>query len=411
MSAAACTDAECAMLASIEAAGPAMIARAIDWCAISSGSGNAAGLSAMLDLLQPAFAALPGTVERLPVRGATTILTDGSETRGPNAEALRLTVRPDAPIQVVLTGHVDTVYPVGSGFERTVTRADGALNGPGIADMKGGLSVMLGALEAFERHPVAARLGYRVLLSPDEEVGSPGSASLLAEIARGAQVGMTYEPALADGTLVSARKGTGNFHVVFRGRAAHAGRDFAAGRNAIAAAARLAGALDRINGTVEGVTVNVARIDGGGPLNVVPDMAVLRLNVRFPDRAAADALANAIDRCVAETGGDGITVTLHGGFTRPAKPFDARQQALFGSVREVGALLGLSLAWQPTGGVCEGNNLHGAGLANVDTLGVRGGAIHSSEEHAWPESFIERAQLSALLLAKLATGEMTVPTA
>ena len=95
-----------------------------------------------------------------------------------------------------------------------------------------------------------------------------------------------------------------------------------------------------------------------------------------------------------------------GGFTRPAKPFTPAQQQLFGAVRDAGALIGQQITWAPSGGVCEGNNLFAAGLPNVDTLGVRGGDIHSEAEYAWPDSFVERAQLSALILAKVASGEI-----
>jgi glutamate carboxypeptidase len=266
--------------------------------------------------------------------------------------------------------------------------------------------VMLAALRAFEAHPLASQVGYRVLLSPDEEIGSLASAPLLAELGATAQVGLTYEPALSDGGLAGARKGSGNFHLVVRGRAAHAGRDFAAGRNAVALAARLAGELDRLNGQRDGLTLNIARIDGGAPLNMVPDTAVLRFNVRLADADSARFIEGEIDRLVAEDHGEGFSVERHGGFTRPPKPFDAAQQALFGKAREAGALIGQALTWKPSGGVCEGNNLHAAGVPNIDTLGVRGGDIHSEAEYAWPDSFAERAQLSALLLMKLASGEI-----
>jgi glutamate carboxypeptidase len=92
--------------------------------------------------------------------------------------------------------------------------------------------------------------------------------------------------------------------------------------------------------------------------------------------------------------------------TRAPKPMDASQTALFEAVRETGALLGQSIEWKPSGGVCEGNNLHAAGLPNIDTLGVLGGDIHSDQEFAWPASFVERAQLSALILCKIASGEI-----
>ena len=105
-----------------------------------------------------------------------------------------------------------------------------------------------------------------------------------------------------------------------------------------------------------------------------------------------------------EAAADGIAFERHGGFTRAPKPVNAAQERLFAEVRGAAAAMGLELNWKPSGGVCEGNNLFAAGLPNLDTLGVRGGDIHSESEHAWPESFAERAQLSALILARLASG-------
>lgn len=397
------------VLAAIGEAAPAMVSRAVDWCAISSGSRNLPGLRAQQQALAEAFAALPGEIERLALPSSAEVGPDGEARVQIHPEALRLTVRPEAPLQVVLTGHYDTVYPADTAFLAVRTRPDGALHGPGIADMKGGISVMLGALEAFEAHPLARRVGYRVLLSPDEELGSPASASLLAAIAADGHIGMTYEPAMADGALASARKGSGNFHVAIRGRAAHAGRDFESGRNALAGAAALAAQLHGLNGRREGVTINISRIDGGGPLNVVPDRAVLRFNVRAPDAAAAQWFDEALAAALAAAPAAGLKVEVHGGFSRPAKPVDAAQAALMGALAEVGALVGAPVSWRSSGGVCEGNNLHAAGLPNIDTLGVRGGDIHSDAEYAWPDSFAERARLSAGLLMKIASGVVDAP--
>lgn len=383
-----------------------ILGRAVEWCALSSGSRNLPGLEAQRAALEPVLAELPGEVENVALADSHEVAADGSLKAQAHPPALLATVRPEAPVQVVLTGHYDTVYPAGTGFTEVRPRADGALNGPGLADMKGGISVMLAALRAFEGHPDHARLGYRVLLSPDEEIGSLASGPVLARLARGGQVGLTYEPAMAGGALAAQRKGSGNFHVVVRGRAAHAGRDFDKGRNAIAAAADLAVRLAGANGQREGVTLNVARIDGGGPLNMVPDVAVVRFNIRLPDAEAGEWALAHVKAQVEATAADGIAAELHGGFTRPAKPFNAAQQQLFGAVKTAGALIGQEIAWAPSGGVCEGNNLFAAGLPNVDTLGVRGGDIHSQDEYAWPDSFVERAQLSALILAKLASGEI-----
>jgi glutamate carboxypeptidase len=396
------------VMARLTAAGEALVQRAVSWSEIPSGSRNLAGLEAQAAALLETLGAFPGEVERVPLEPSIEIGADGAPRRQTHPDALKLTVRPQAPLQVVLTGHYDTVYPADSAFTTVRTRADGALNGPGLADMKGGISIALGALAAFERHPLAERVGYQVLLSPDEEIGSPASAALLARIARQGHIGMTYEPCLPDGALAGARKGSGNFHIVVEGRAAHAGRDFAAGRNAVACAASLAAALHGLNGLRDGLTVNIGRIDGGGPLNIVPDRAVLRLNVRAPSLADGAWFEAALAEAEDDARADGLLVRRHGAFTRPPKAMDAAQRSLFEAAREVGMLIGLDLAWRPSGGVCEGNNLHAAGLPNIDTLGVQGGEIHSEDEYALPASFATRARLSAALLIKIASGEIDV---
>lgn len=392
------------MLERVAASGNAMIARAITWANINSGSRNLAGLAAQAEQLEPVMREFPGKFERIPLADTCVIDTEGRNILQANGDALLLTMRPDTPVQIVLTGHHDTVYPPETPFRNVVTQSDGAFNGPGIADMKGGISVLLAALAAFEDHPLSANIGYRVLLSPDEETGSLASAPLLTRLGASAHVGMTYEPALAEGRLAAARKGSGNYHIVVEGKAAHAGRNFNEGRNALMGAVRLAERLDALNGQMDGVSVNIARIDGGSALNAVPDRAVLRFNARVPDAQSQAWLNSMIDAILAKGAGTDLRLSLHGGVTRPPKPFNAAQQSLFAAVAATGALIGQKIDWTSSGGVCEGNNLFAAGLPGIDTLGVRGGAIHSSDEYAWPESFVERAQLSALLLAKFASG-------
>ncbi|MFN3353082.1 MAG: hydrolase [Brevundimonas sp.] len=383
-----------------------LIDRAVRWSNVNSGSDHVEGLETTLALIEAEAGRLPADVSRVPTQEYSTVTDAGVVTTQRRPDALKITARPEAPIQVVLTGHYDTVYPRESSFQTVVTQADGALNGPGIADMKGGISVMLGALEAFETHPERARVGWTVLLSPDEEIGSPASAPLLAELGARGHLGLTYEPALSDGSLAGARKGSGNWKLVVRGRSAHAGRAFHEGINAVAGAAAVAGRLHDLNGRREGVTLNVAKITGGAALNVVPDVAVIQFNTRVPDADAARWVEGAIREIAGDPPLEGLTLELHGGFTRPAKPMDAGQTALFEALRQVGDLLGQPIRWAPSGGVCEGNNLHAAGLPNVDTLGVRGGLIHSHQEFAWPDSFVERARLSTLILCKVASGEI-----
>jgi glutamate carboxypeptidase len=244
-----------------------------------------------------------------------------------------------------------------------------------------------------------------VLVSPDEEIGSLGSGPVLAALGAKAHVGMTYEPALADGSLAGARKGSGNFSLRCLGKAAHAGREHHLGRNAIVAAAEFANRLDALNAKREQVTFNVSRIDGGGAPNVVPELGICRFNVRVKtEEDAAWAKAEIAALVQAANTRDGITADLHGGFTRPPKPMSPANQRMFEWTRTAGSAIGLDIRWNDTGGVCEGNNLWASGCPNVDTLGVCGADIHSDRERAKLSSFAERARLSAVMLMAFARG-------
>ena len=383
-----------------------MVERLKAWSSINSGSTNTQGLARQRRCLMQAFADLGGDLGEQPLPPASVVLADGCEVERSFEPSLVLRQRVDAPVQVVLTGHYDTVFAADSPFQDWRMIDDDTINGPGTADMKGGLLVMLEALRVLEQSPHAARLGYTVLISPDEEIGSPGSAPLLARYGAQADLGMTYEPALADGSLSGARKGSGNFALIVRGRAAHAGREHHKGRNALVAAAQAALALAALTGKRDGLTVNPAKIEGGGPPNIVPDLAIVRFNVRMALPEDARWVQAEFERIAGELDAqDGISARLTGGFTRPPKPMAPPNARLFAMTRAAGQALGLDIHWRDTGGVCEGNNLWAAGCPNVDTLGVRGGDIHSPKEFAILSSLVERSRLSALLLLKFASGE------
>jgi glutamate carboxypeptidase len=306
----------------------------------------------------------------------------------------------------MLVGHMDTVFPPDHPFQTCRWLPDGRLNGPGVADMKGGIAIMLAALIAFEASPFDQAIGIDVVLNADEEISSRGSAALLAQIARTAQIGLCFEPAQTpEGLLAGARKGSGNFSIGITGRAAHAGRNPKDGRNALLAAAELALGLETLVDGRPGLSVNPARIEGGSANNVVPDRAVLRFNVRVSEPDDQQWVLGEMERLTGRiTAAREVSMVVDGGFFRPPKPLDARQSGLFELARSCGHDLGLDIGWASSGGVCDGNNLAAHGLAVIDTLGVRGGAIHSADEFLIVDSLVERAQLTALLLARLATG-------
>ena len=382
-----------------------MLAQVCAWGAINTGTGHLAGLKTQARALADAAAMLPGTVTLVDAPPVPAIAADGSEYMVGNGQHLVISVRPDAQRRVLLTGHMDTVYPPDHPFQGLRWIDAETLNGPGVADMKGGIAVMLAALAAFETSRAAQAIGYDVLINSDEESGSLSSAALLASLARGKAAALTYEPsALPDGTLAGSRGGSGNYSLVVTGRSAHAGRNPQDGINAIVAASALALGLKTLER--EGLTVNPARIEGGSANNVVPDHAVLRFNVRPRDADAAQVFEAGLAALVATvTREHGVTIKRHGGVTRPPKPLDESALRLFTLVRSCGEALGQPIAWHHSGGVCDGNNIAACGVPVVDTMGVRGGAIHSPDEYLIVPSLAERAALSALVLHRLAEGE------
>ncbi len=392
--------------ACVEAASAApMLAQVENWSAVNSGSRNLDGLATLGARIAGAFADLPGEIAMLEPATVEAVDAAGKSYEVQHGRNLHLKVRPEAPVQLLLTGHMDTVFGADHPFQTLTWLEPGkVLNGPGVADMKGGIAVMLAALKAVEASPAASVLGYEVVINSDEEVGSLGSAALIAEAARGKRAALTYEPsALPDGTLAGARPGSGNFSFTVRGRSAHAGRNPEEGRNALIAAADLALRLKSATGP--GLKVNPARIDGGSPNNVVPDLAVLRVNLRpdtLDDQMRAEALMEAMVAAVA--GEHEVQICRHGHFARPPKPMTPEAEALFRLVCRAGADLGQEIGWKSTGGVCDGNNIAACGVPVIDTMGVRGGSIHSMEEFLIVDSLAERAALSALTILRLAEG-------
>lgn len=389
----------------------ALAARVVSLCNVNSGSVNQPGVERVarraIELLNPIAdrverVALPAR-ERVDDKGALQTLTF--------TDAVVATCRADAPRRVLLSIHMDTVYAPDDPFQSVDTSDPGRYVGPGVADAKGGLVVMLAALEAYEATRKTDDLGWQVVLNPDEELGSIASAGLLQELAGGADWGLAFEPALPDGGLIDRRGGSGNFDVVVRGRSAHAGRNFTDGRNAVEALCRLFVELSGLSDPASGVTLNLGRITGGGAVNVVPDLAVGRFNVRVRTHEQMHEAETAVREMVSRHGEkDGLSFTLYGGFSGPPKPLDASSTRLLERILDTAEALGMGrLPTRASGGVSDGNKLAAAGLAVIDTLGPVGGAIHSDSEYLIVPSLAERARLAAALLHAAAEAPNTFP--
>ncbi|XAL98710.1 hydrolase [Phycisphaeraceae bacterium D3-23] len=389
-----------------------MLDRLVDWASINTGSENLHGLSAMLGKVEQVAGSLGGSMRRVDLPPHETVDDAGEISQTKFGQSLHFSKHPEADRRVFLCIHMDTVFGVDHPFQGVRHEGD-TLFGPGVADAKGGLVVLLAALEALERSHLAGRVGWEVLINSDEEVGSHGSDAMIAGLASRCDLALLYEPALPDGTLVGARKGSGNFAIVVRGKAAHAGRDFLAGRNAITAAARLTARLDAVNDVEpgDGLTLNIGKIAGGGPVNIVPEMAVVRYNVRYETAAQRGGVEQAVAQAVAEVNAqDGLSAEPFGAFTAPPKPVGPGSQALQGLVEHSASQLGMpAVTWRSTGGVCDGNRTAALGVPTIDTMGVRGGAIHSDMEFMQVDSLVERAKLSAHLLMSLASGAADWP--
>ncbi|TNE32687.1 MAG: hydrolase [Alphaproteobacteria bacterium] len=383
-----------------------MLEQARAWSRVNTGTANLDGLAVMAGMLADAFSALPGEVELVDPAPVMAIDVNGREVERRFGQHMVLRVRPEVERRLLFTGHMDTVFPADHPFQDQKWLDDDTLNGPGLADMKGGIAVILHALKAFEASEHAASIGYDVLINSDEETGSLASAPLIDRLARGKYAALTYEPsALPDGTLAHARGGSGNYSLTITGKSAHAGRNPQDGRNAIVAAAALTLGLKQLQ--TDECPVNPAKIDGGAANNVVPDHAVLRFNIRPKSPDAAATFEAGLAGLIGEVQqAHEVSIHRHGGISRPPKPVDRKAQRLFDLVRDCGASLGQQFGWQSSGGVCDGNNIAACGVPVVDTMGVRGGAIHSPEEFMIVSSLKERAALSALVLHKLATEDL-----
>jgi glutamate carboxypeptidase len=392
-------------LSQIDAQHNALVAQLTSWCSINSGTDNIPGLAKMAAVLREAFSPISDESELISLSPGQTIDSRGQSNPRPLGQLLRFTKRPSARRRVLLVIHYDTVYGPDHPFQQSKL-SDNRLNAPGAADAKGGILVMLHALRALESLKPPADFGWDVLLNPDEEIGSPGSAAPLAQAAQKAGLALLFEPAFPDGSLVSARKGSGTFTVVFHGRAAHAGRAFDAGRSAVLAMVDFIqnvqlGARD-LN-SIGGITVNCGRVEGGGAVNIVPELAIARFNARAAepgdDRKVVDLFNRALDQA---NKSDGIRAEIFGSFSSPPKPLDARSLPLFEALRDCGQQLGIPITWKPSGGASDGNRLAAAGLPVVDSLGPVGGHLHSDQEYADTASLPQRIKLLTLFLARLA---------
>lgn len=357
------------------------------WVGINSFTGNHAGCDQQLEELGAALALPALAARRLDGRGAAAHGLWTSQAWGQ---------RPG----VLLVGHHDTVFPPGTfegcSFDQRL------VYGPGVLDMKGGLAVARTALAVLADAGRLARLPVALVSVSDEETGSADGRRALAEVCAGAGVGLVLEAGRANDAIVTRRKGTGKLVVTAQGRAAHAGNDLAAGRNAIWALARWIDGAQRAGQPDGSITVNVGLVAGGTSANTVPAQARCELDVRVTTRAAGEALWRQLEALARQlTDETEVTFAFEGGLRRQPLEATEASRALAARYGALARAVGLSAEEAGLqGGGSDANTLAEHGLPVIDGLGPRGRAFHTPQEQAEISSFAPR--LGALL-AFLAT--------
>lgn len=297
----------------------------------------------------------------------------------------------------LISGHMDTVWPVGTLSTMLVRRDGDHLFGPGVFDMKGGLVVMVYALRALAERGIAPAATPVVLVGADEEIGSPDSRRTLNRLARGATRAFILEAGYGPaGRLKTSRKGVGIFTVTVRGRAVHAGLEPREGVSAIHELAHQIEHLAALTDHARGVGVNVGNVQGGVASNVTAPLATAVVDVRAPTLADAAELEGAIRGLTPIDAR--ATIDVEGGFGRLPMEDTPRNRALYEQAVAVGRELGMEIGDVSVGGGSDGNitSLH---TATLDGLGPVGDGAHRADEHVLVSSLPERAALLALLLA------------
>lgn len=297
----------------------------------------------------------------------------------------------------LLIGHCDTVWPLGTLEKMPLEMKNGRMTGPGVYDMKAGLTQIIFALRALQAIGVEPALQPIVFINSDEEIGSRESRAHIKRLASDADRALVLEPSLGpSGKIKTTRKGVGRFTVTLKGRAAHAGLDPEAGASAILELSFLIQKLFALNNPERGITVNVGMIDGGLRPNIVAPNSTASVDVRVLHQKDVPAIEQAIHSLEPST--PGVELEIEGRIGRPPLEPTERNRLLWKLAQDCGCALGLELAEGTAGGGSDGNHtsLH---TATLDGLGAVGDGAHAEHEYIEVEPTLRRTALLALLLA------------
>lgn len=356
---------------------------------IDSGSSHKAGGTRMAELIQSQLEAARIPVERQPLDR--------------HGDCLRAGIPPASGMEtahVLLLGHMDTVFPVGTAAQRPFRIEGDMAYGPGVADMKAGIVMNLFVLRAFAEVGGNAR-PLRIFFTTDEEVASPESRTHTAEAARGARAVFNAEPGRPTGNVVTGRKGAFFVDFEVQGIAAHAGVNIAKGASAIDAVARKVVDLHALNDPASGVSANVGTIHGGMTVNTVADHCEAQLDVRFPGTVDREALRARILEIIGRTSTPNTRACVkHEGLFLPLLPSEEGEQ-LLKRYQASAATLGMQVQGEFTGGSADSGITASMGIPTLCATGPVGGDVHTEREWLRVDSIVPKAQALALTLLDL----------
>ena len=361
---------------------------------IDSGTYTKPGIDRVADYLQERFQSFgfSTSIERQEQYGNHLVATHtGNAAKGPH---------------ILLIGHIDTVFAEGEAERRPFALSEQQsgtriATGPGVLDMKSGVLIGMYGLHILID---TQQVGYQrvtFVCNSDEEIGSPSSKSLIQEIARKADAAIILEPGRAKGTVVSSRRGSGQYRVEVRGVSAHAGVEPQRGRNAILELSYQVQKMQALNGTVPGTTLSVGIIHGGERTNVVPDYAYFDMDVRASDKAGIQAIEAAMQKVTSEHALPDTQIKLSGSML--SMPFERNKlnARLVQQVKEAGKELGLHIEDVGSGGASDANNTSAVGTPTIDGLGAGGGLAHNPGEYIELDYLPTRIALLAGLVRRI----------
>jgi glutamate carboxypeptidase len=359
---------------------------------INSGSKNTDGSNQVLRALEPLYGEMGFTCTEYSVHHPE--LNDDFPHR------LWSRSGAEAQFSMLHVGHVDTVFPKEHPFQ-SLSRSEERWQGPGVADMKGGLMVMAGVHQLLEKAGLLEHFDSAVFVNSDEEIQSRTSRDLVEKTALGRDAVFVYEPGRAGNGVVRGRKGIARFTVKIHGQSAHSGNHHQSGRSAIKSAASVILALERLTDYDRGVTINVGTIEGGTTRNTVPDRCVLEIDARFERLEDGPWLEEQVKRHTDANLLDGTSAEIDGGVGRPAWTALDEGSPLLDALNSAAQELHQDIPLLSVGGGSDGNFTAAMGIPTIDGLGAVGGGYHTPDEWMNPASLAERIALVALTLTKL----------